>query len=71
MDFKEATDQLTRCPTLADVAEACGVAPNTVRRARMTGEGSRPAPDNWRPALAKLARSRAAELEELAEELEG
>lgn len=71
MDFKAATDELTRCPTLDDVAAECQVAPNTIRRARMTGDGSRPAPAGWERAVAKLARARAAELEELAAELEG
>ena len=73
MDFTEATDRLTACPTHAEIADAAGVSLPKVRQARMrqTSEGYRRPPDGWESAIAKLARERAAELVRLAEELEG
>ena len=74
MDFKKATDRATRtCITLADIGDATGVTHQTVRRARLdpSTDSYRPPPDGWQSAIAKLARERAAELLELAEELEG
>ena len=39
VDFKEATDRIAEaCVTHVDVAEAAGVAENTIRRARMAPE---------------------------------
>lgn len=73
MDFKEATDRVTRtCITLADVGESTGVSHQTVRRARLdpSTDSYRRPPDDWEKALAKLARERAGELLELAEGLE-
>lgn len=73
MDFSEATDRATRtCITLADVAAAAGVSHHQVRRARLDpGTSSyRSPPDGWEQAIAGLARARATELVELAEELE-
>lgn len=57
--------------TLADIA-AAGVAPNSIRRARLdpTSRSYRKPPANWRAALAKLARERDDELVELANELD-
>lgn len=57
MDFREATDTLTRNVnlTLADVAETLGVAENTVIRARMQGVHSRNPPKGWREKLSRLA----------------
>ncbi len=74
MDFKTISGRATEtCITLADIATACGVADNTIRRARMdpTATGYRSPPENWEPAIAKLAVERAGELVKLAEELEG
>ena len=73
MDFKEATDRaIGTCITLADVAAAAGVSHHAVRRARVAIDKTtyRTPPDGWEPAIAKLARERAAELVKLAEELE-
>lgn len=72
MDFKEATDQLTACVRLVQLADELGVAENSVARARMdpASPNSRTPPPDWESAIAKLARARAAELLELAEELE-
>ncbi len=73
MTFKNATDRLTECVRLADVAEELDVAENSIARARMdaTSPNSRNPPPGWQAAIAKLARARAAELLELAEELDG
>ena len=74
MGFKEATTRAIRaCITLADVAETTGVSHQRIRTGRLE-QGTaayRPPPQGWEPKLAKLARSRAAELLNLAEELEG
>lgn len=72
MDFLEASDRATgACITLADIAEECGTAPQTLRRARIDPESPnyRRPPDGWEECIAKLARERAGELLELAEEL--
>jgi hypothetical protein len=73
MDFVDATDQLTRCPTHEDIAEAAGWSSvQTVRQARLDPSSSsyRRPPDGWEATIAKLARKRAKELEQLAKELE-
>lgn len=74
MNFTTATDRATRLSiTLADIAEACGVSPATIHRARMDPENpnARPAPPSWRSCIAQLCRSRANELLKLAERIEG
>ena len=73
MDFVRATDALTSCHSHNDVAKALDVSVQTVRQARMNpaADGHRPAPEGWQNAIAKLARARAAQLEALADELEG
>lgn len=73
MTFKDATDRLTACISLSDVAAALDRSDASVRRARLGPKTSayRNPPDSWERALAKLARKRARELERLAEELEG
>lgn len=72
MDFKTACDRLTDCATHDDIARAADIGVQTVRQARMdpTATGYRSPPENWEPAIAKLARERADELAKLAEELE-
>ncbi len=74
MDFKAASSRATEtCITLSNIATACGVADNTVRRARMdpSSPNYRPPVPGWEKAIAKLARERAGELVKLADELEG
>jgi len=74
MDFRKASDRATgACITLAAIAEACGTAPQTLRRARMDPgtPNYRKPPDGWEGALAQLARQRAEYLIGLAKELEG
>jgi len=72
MDFKEATDALTNCPTHEDIARAAGVSVQSIRQARLAPDAPnyRRPPENWRQAIAKLARERARRLEELAARLE-
>lgn len=73
MDFVEATDRLTRCPTHEDIAAAVGwKSVQSVRQARVSEDSPsyrRPTGD-WQTPLAELARERAAALLELAEQLE-
>jgi hypothetical protein len=71
MDFIEATDKLTECPSLAELADELGVAENTVRRARMdpSSPNARTAPSGWEKAVAKLAEKRGRECLKLANEL--
>jgi len=72
MDFKTATDRLTERVTADDIAQAFGVARNTIARARLepTSSAYRSPPDGWQKVLARLARERSSDLTELAAELE-
>ena len=72
MDFKTATDRLTDRITADDIAQAFGVARNTIARARLDREnlGYRPPPENWQPVLARMAREWSREFAKFAEELE-
>lgn len=72
MTFKEASDEVTRCVTLSEIAAALDRSDASIRRARLDPESSsyRTPPPGWESALATLARARAAELVELAGELE-
>jgi hypothetical protein len=64
MDFKEATDILTRRITADEIAEAAGVSISSIARARLDPSSSayRSPPENWPPVLAQLARERINEL---------
>lgn len=72
MNFKAATDRLTDRVTADDIAEAFGIARNTVARARLDPSCSayRSPPDGWQKVVARLARQRAKELKALADEVE-
>lgn len=72
MDFKEATDILTRRITADEIADAAGVSISSIARARLDPSSSayRSPPENWRPVLAQLARERMRELGKFAEEIE-
>lgn len=72
MDFKEATDILTRRITADEIAEAAGVSISSIARARLDSSSSayRSPPENWRPVLARLARERMQQLAAFAEEME-
>jgi hypothetical protein len=71
MDFKEATDILTRRITADEIAEAAGVSISSIARARLDPSSSayRSPPENWQPVLAQLARQRVKELTEFADKL--
>ena len=72
MDFQEATDKLmARGASLAEIADALGIAYTTVRAARLDPDSSsyRPPPGDWAPKLAAFARDRGGELQALAQEL--
>lgn len=71
MDFKEATDRLTARVTLADIAEACGAHPNSIDRARLDpgSRNHRTPPQEWHSAVVRLARNRAKDLLQLADEI--
>ena len=70
MDFKVATDALTRSVRMRDLAKELDVSANTLFRARLKKNGSyRTPPKGWEKAAAKLARRRAKQLERLADRL--
>lgn len=70
--FYEATGALTRAVTFADLARELRRGEGTILRARLAKDTDRRGkpPAYWACAVARLARPRAAELLELAEEME-
>ncbi|HEX8321781.1 hypothetical protein [Longimicrobium sp.] len=72
MDFKKATDILTRRITADEIAEAAGVSISSIARARLDQSSSayRSPPPDWPPVLAHLARERCRELTDLTRALE-
>ena len=72
MDFKAATNKLSKHVGLRELAEELGVSANLLFRARMkpNGDSYRSPPRGWEQAASKLARRRAKELEQLAKQLE-
>ena len=72
MEFREAARILGEQVTTQDIADALGVSQYAIRQARLApgAPGYRRPPGNWRQAIAKLARERARQLEELAARLE-
>ena len=72
MTFRAATDRLLALGiTMAELAHACGVAHNTIRRARLGPESPayRPPPGGWEAIVSRMATERAEELSRLAREL--
>ena len=71
MTFKEATDRLTAGVSLSDVAVALDRSAASIRRARLAPKTAsyRNPPEGWEPAVAKLARKSANDLNRLAAEL--
>jgi hypothetical protein len=71
-DFKTASDELRRPVTFQEMANECGVSVESLQRSMLaeTSQAYLPPPRFWKGDLAHLARQRAAELVELADELE-
>ena len=71
MDFTEATDQLTKGVSLADLARELDASYGLIRQARMdaTSPSYRRPPAGWKVAVARLAEERAKELLALREAL--
>jgi hypothetical protein len=69
MDFRTAVTILSRQITTADIAEAMGVSPYTIRQARLQdgAPGYRTAPKGWESAFVRLAEQRQAELQTMIE----
>jgi hypothetical protein len=72
VDFKAATDILTRRITADEIADAAGVSISSIARARLDPASSayRSPPEDWETVLARLARERTEDFKELAEQLE-
>ena len=72
MDFKAATDILTRRITADEIADAAGVSISSIARARLDPASSayRSPPEDWESVLARLARGRSENLKDLAEQLD-
>lgn len=72
MDFKEATDILTRRITADEIAEVAGVSISSIARARLDPSSAayRSPPENWKPVLARLARERMQQLAAFSEKME-
>jgi hypothetical protein len=72
MDFRTAANLLGQQITTADMAEALGVSPHSVRQARLQegAPGFRRAPEGWPHAFVRLAQERCSELKALVEALE-
>ena len=72
MDFKEATDILTRRITADEIAEAAGVSISSISRARLdpSSPAYRTPPGDWSRVIARLGRERIQELAALVEEIE-
>jgi hypothetical protein len=74
VDFTEATDaMMAKGVTLAEMAEALGVAHTTIRASRLdpaTPSYRRP-PEDWGPKLAELAEDRGEALLEVARRIRG
>jgi len=72
MDFRTAANVLGKQVTTADMAEALGVSPHSVRQARLQdgAPGFRKPPDGWPQVFIRLAEERCRELKAFIEELE-
>jgi hypothetical protein len=72
MDFRTAANVLGKQITTADMAEALGVSPHSVRQARLQhgAPGFRNPPEGWPEVFARLARERCIELQAFVEALE-
>lgn len=73
MDFRTAANILGQQITTADMAEALGVSPHSVRQARLQdgAPGFRKPPEGWPDIFTRLAKERCCELQMFIKELEG
>lgn len=73
MDFRTAVNILGRQITTAEIAEAAGMSPSSIRQARLQegAPGYRTPPKGWQTSVKQLAARRVRELQSLIEELEG
>jgi hypothetical protein len=71
MDFRTAVNILARQITTAEIAEAAGMSPSSIRQARLQegAPGYRTPPKDWQKHVLKVARERREELDRLIEEL--
>jgi hypothetical protein len=72
MDFRTAANVLGQQITTADMAEALGVSPHSVRQARLQdgAPGFRKPPEGWPQVFIRLAKERCSELQTFIEGLE-
>jgi AcrR family transcriptional regulator len=72
MDFRTAVTILGRQITTAEIAEAAGMSPSSIRQARLQegAPGYRTPPKHWEEALLQLAKQRQLELASLMKDLE-
>lgn len=72
MDFRTAANILGQQITTAEMAEALGVSPHSVRQARLQdgAPGFRKPPEGWPEVFTQLARKRCSELKAFISELE-
>lgn len=71
MDFRTAVNILGRQITTAEIAEAAGMSPSSIRQARLQegAPGYRTPPKHWELAVIALAEKRVQELHALIEQL--
>lgn len=62
MEYNEAVDVLAGPPIIRSMAEALGVAENTVSQTRLSSSARRPPPKEWVPVVRTLAQKRIEEL---------
>jgi hypothetical protein len=72
MDFRTAANILGQQITTADMAEALGVSPHSVRQARLQegAPGFRKPPEGWPQVFVRLAAERCSELQAFIEDFE-
>ena len=68
-EFRSAAERIAGCVSMDDVASAMGVSVEEIRKGWENPDGFADA-DDWRRTLARLAREKADELKELADELD-
>jgi transposase len=71
MNFREATESLCAGVSHQELAQALGVSIATVRQARLRSDAKahRSPPENWKPAVKRLAEERLAQYRRLLDSL--